>query len=82
MMKILERTELCFPELLNTSCRKTIRPQSETMISYILLSSICLLTVTLKLLVIISISHFKQLQTPTNLLLLLLLLSLAISDFL
>ncbi|KAF7643590.1 hypothetical protein LDENG_00236810, partial [Lucifuga dentata] len=78
MMEILERTELCFPELLNTSCRKSIRPQYETMIVYILLSSISLLTVVLNLLVIISISHFRQLQTPTNLLL----LSLAVSDFL
>ncbi|KAF7644905.1 hypothetical protein LDENG_00213850, partial [Lucifuga dentata] len=78
MMKTSERTELCFPELLNTSCRKSIRPQYETMITYILMSSICLLTVVLNLLVIISISHFRQLQTPTNLLL----LSLAVSDFL
>ncbi|KAF7641281.1 hypothetical protein LDENG_00286390, partial [Lucifuga dentata] len=78
MMEILERTELCFPELLNTSCRKTIRPQYEIMTAYILMSSICLLTVVLNLLVIISISHFKQLQTPINILL----LSLAVSDFL
>ncbi|KAF7646648.1 hypothetical protein LDENG_00184260, partial [Lucifuga dentata] len=77
MMEILERTELCFPELLNTSCRKPIKHQYETMTAYILLSSISLLTFTLNLLVIISISHFRQLHTPTNLLL----LSLAISDF-
>ncbi|XP_037644914.1 trace amine-associated receptor 13c-like [Sebastes umbrosus] len=75
-MKTLEEEELCFPQL-NSSCRKTMRPHSVSMLTYILLSTISLLTVTLNLLVIISISHFKQLQTPTNLLL----LSLAVSDF-
>ncbi|XP_074515003.1 trace amine-associated receptor 13c-like [Sebastes fasciatus] len=76
-MKTLEEDELCFPKLLNSSCRKTMRPQSVSMLTYISLSTISLLIVTLNLLVIISISHFKQLQTPTNLLL----LSLAVSDF-
>ncbi|XP_051259320.1 trace amine-associated receptor 13c-like isoform X2 [Dicentrarchus labrax] len=76
-METLEGSELCFPQLLNTSCRKPVRPHFETMLIYILLSSISLLTAVLNLLVIISISHFKQLHTPTNLNL----LSLAVSDF-
>ncbi|XP_071393473.1 trace amine-associated receptor 13c-like [Centroberyx affinis] len=78
MMETLEGGELCFPQLLNTSCRKSKRPHSEAMLLYILTSSICLFTVALNLLVIISISHYRQLHTPTNLLL----LSLAVSDFL
>ncbi|XP_041807187.1 trace amine-associated receptor 13c-like [Chelmon rostratus] len=76
-MKTIEEAELCFPQLLNSSCRKTMHPHSVSMLTYIILSSISLLTVALNLLVIISISHFKQLHTPTNLLL----LSLAVSDF-
>uniref|UniRef100_UPI003AAE00F9 trace amine-associated receptor 13c-like n=1 Tax=Centroberyx gerrardi TaxID=166262 RepID=UPI003AAE00F9 len=78
MMETLEGGELCFPQLLNTSCRKPMHPLSEAMLLYILLSSISLLTVALNLLVIISISHYRQLHTPTNLLL----LSLAVSDLL
>ncbi|XP_045913256.1 trace amine-associated receptor 13c-like [Micropterus dolomieu] len=78
MMQNLEEAELCFPQLLNTSCKKHIRPRAEAMFIYVVLSSISLLTVVLNLLVIISISHFRQLHTPTNLLL----LSLAVSDFL
>ncbi|KAM8822514.1 trace amine-associated receptor 13c-like [Spinachia spinachia] len=76
-MKSLEEDELCFPHLLNSSCRKAMRPYFVSMLIYILLSSISLLTVTLNLLVIISICQFKQLHTPTNILL----LSLATSDF-
>ncbi|KAK2814327.1 hypothetical protein Q5P01_000619 [Channa striata] len=76
-MEILEEAELCFPQI-NTSCRKQTRPQSKSMLIYFLLSFISLLTVVLNLLVIVSISHFRQLHTPTNLLL----LSLAVSDFL
>ncbi|KAM3843296.1 trace amine-associated receptor 13c-like [Diretmus argenteus] len=73
----MEGTELCFPQL-NTSCRKSMSPHYETMLLYILLSSSSLLTVSLNMLVIISISHFRNLHTPTNILL----LSLAVSDFL
>ncbi|XP_037095367.1 trace amine-associated receptor 13c-like [Syngnathus acus] len=78
MMTMQEQGELCFPLLANTSCRRTQRHPSTAALSSILLSAISLITVTLNLLVIISISHFKQLHTPTNLLL----LSLATSDFL
>ncbi|XP_075872228.1 trace amine-associated receptor 13c-like [Nelusetta ayraudi] len=77
-MDNLGETQLCFPQLHNLSCKRLIRPHSETIFFYILLSSISVLTVVLNLLVIISISHFKQLHTPTNLLL----LSLAVSDLL
>ncbi|XP_056145781.1 trace amine-associated receptor 13c-like [Lampris incognitus] len=77
-METLEGGELCFPQLLNSSCRKPMRPHSETVLLHILLSSLTLLTVALNLLVIISISHFRKLHTPTNFLL----LSLAISDLL
>ncbi|XP_051259327.1 trace amine-associated receptor 4-like isoform X3 [Dicentrarchus labrax] len=74
----LEGTEVCFPQLLNSSCRKPEPPHTDTVLIYILLSSIALLTAVLNLLVIISISHFRHLHTPTNFLL----LSLAVSDFL
>ncbi|XP_068185989.1 trace amine-associated receptor 13c-like [Antennarius striatus] len=68
--------DLCFPQLFNSSCSKSIRPYFESMLIYTVLSSISIVTVILNMLVIISISHFKQLHTPTNLLL----LSLAVSD--
>ncbi|XP_029012069.1 trace amine-associated receptor 13c-like [Betta splendens] len=77
-MEKLEEAEFCFPQLLNSSCKKLTRPYSEALIIYVLMPSLSLITVNLNLLVIISISHFRQLHTPTNLLL----LSLPVSDFL
>ncbi|KAK2840304.1 hypothetical protein Q5P01_014044 [Channa striata] len=77
-MELSQESELCFPHLPNSSCRIVIQSYSASLLTYVLLSSISVLTVTLNLLVIISISHFKQLHTCTNVLL----LSLAVSDFL
>ncbi|XP_070770706.1 trace amine-associated receptor 13c-like [Enoplosus armatus] len=77
-MEAEDGAELCFPQLLNTSCRKPTTPWSEALLIHVVLSSISLVTVALNLLVIISVSHFRQLHTPTNTLL----LSLAVSDFL
>ncbi|XP_069544281.1 trace amine-associated receptor 13c-like [Brachyistius frenatus] len=77
-MESRDGAELCYPALLNLSCRGSMRPRSEAVLLYSLLSSIAVLTVALNLLVIVSISHFRQLHTPTNVLL----LSLAISDLL
>lgn len=59
MMETPKGTELCFPQLLNDSCKKPMPSQSHTLFVHTVISSISLFTVVLNLLVIISISHFR-----------------------
>ncbi|XP_072559185.1 trace amine-associated receptor 1-like [Paramormyrops kingsleyae] len=72
-----ESVHYCFDSS-NTSCVKDVYPTTIRASLYVLLGATILLTVLGNLLVIVTISHCKQLHTPTNYLI----LSLAVSDFL
>ncbi len=70
-------TQFCFPAM-NNSCLKGTHHVSTQTVVYLLLVSAMIVTILGNSVVIISIAHFKQLQTPTNILV----MSLALADLL
>uniref|UniRef100_A0A672ZY93 G-protein coupled receptors family 1 profile domain-containing protein n=1 Tax=Sphaeramia orbicularis TaxID=375764 RepID=A0A672ZY93_9TELE len=72
-----EDSELCFPELINSSCVKGVVNSLVTTLLIVLEFITALSTAFLNLLVIISVSHFRQLLSSSNFIL----LSLAVSEF-
>ncbi|XP_043935425.1 trace amine-associated receptor 7a-like [Protopterus annectens] len=75
--QIKEQEMYCYSEL-NRSCTKRFHSFAVQVVLYILFSVGTVLTITGNVMVIISICHFKQLQSPTHFLI----LSLATADFL
>ncbi|XP_066506307.1 trace amine-associated receptor 13c-like [Hoplias malabaricus] len=67
--------QYCFPDH-NSSCKRMVKTGHAYIFLIVVLSCVSVCTVFLNLLVIISISHFKQLHTPANLPI----LSLAVAD--
>lgn len=61
----MEKAELCFPQLVNSSCSRLKLPHIELLLYYTVLSLMSVLTTVLNLLVIISVSHFRS---PHNML--------------
>ncbi|XP_039605875.1 trace amine-associated receptor 8a-like [Polypterus senegalus] len=76
-MIIMEALEYCF-ENVNKSCIKASRSLGLRVVLYFVFVSTVLITICGNLIVIISISHFKQLHSPNNFLV----LSLATADLL
>uniref|UniRef100_A0A8C4RJT8 G-protein coupled receptors family 1 profile domain-containing protein n=1 Tax=Erpetoichthys calabaricus TaxID=27687 RepID=A0A8C4RJT8_ERPCA len=76
-LKSQQLVQYCYPHD-NRSCLREIRSSAVYGMLYILSALSVMLTVVGNLLVVISVSHFKQLHTPSNLLV----LSLAAADFL
>ncbi|XP_056301370.1 trace amine associated receptor 13e [Danio aesculapii] len=70
-------TQFCFPAV-NNSCLKGTHHVSTQTVVYLILASAMTVTILGNSMVIISIAHFKQLQTPTNILV----MSLALADLL
>ncbi|XP_006626542.3 trace amine-associated receptor 13c-like [Lepisosteus oculatus] len=77
MLQELRKENFCYPTI-NGSCTREVRSLTTYILLYILLSTGMIITIFGNLVVMISITYFKQLHTPTNMLV----LSLALADFL